>query len=311
MPDTKHTYIQRELFIRSFFGVPTPAEMVELLVERMTDKVFSPGDILYTEGDLPGEIFFVTEGTVELTTNGQSPWIYSGTSFLGSIDATIEQAHSRTARALTRVCASVMSFDEYVRITEDFFDFAKNTMLLLVKATYDKALKLAPDEIFPKTQQPTGWSRDYTYLDEVQRILVLRNTAPLRNASVQALALLAQHTIEERYQEGEILFTAGDRNLGVSFVADGWVSVHTQTPPTMSKVGPGWPMLGIVSFSPDAYILSATARTDVIILRIPHEDMYDAMEEHFALTRSWWQYIAAENKRVLTALGRHFPEVHL
>ena len=41
-----------------------------------------------------------------------------------------------------------------------------------------------------------------------------------------------------------------------------------------------------------------------MLLRIRHEDVFDAMEEHIGLLRAWWRYMGEENRRAREELAR-------
>ncbi|MEO1233991.1 MAG: cyclic nucleotide-binding domain-containing protein [Myxococcota bacterium] len=304
MPEATHAQVQRELFLRSFFSVSPPDELASLLTERMKDRLFQPGQVIYERGTLPGAMFFITHGVVELVAPGEAPWVLEDRSFIGAIDANAGQRHPRTARARTRVRAIEMHFEEYLMILEDFFDFAKSMLAQGAQRTWETSLRAAPDGVFGPSVEPTGEWLARGSLDEVQRLLVLRNSRPFERAPVQALVTLARQTREVRYHGGEVIFRAGDPNHGMMMVADGRLHVTHDAPPIDSWVGPGNFAQGVIELPGGPRRVTATAATDVVLLRIAHEDLFDAMEEHFGLARSWWVYQGRENSRARLAAAR-------
>lgn len=304
MPDATHAQVQRELFIRSFFDRPPPAELAELLAARMRDRTFEAGEAIYEEGQPSGPMFFVTRGTVELTAPGEEPWVFEDKAFIGAIDANMGRPHPRTARAVTRVRAIEMHFEEYLMLLEDFFDFARDTLIQGAERTHGTALGLAPDGIYLEPRAPIGRWLSRARLDDLQRLIVLRGARAFARAPVQSLVTLARSAVEERYEKGAPLFRSGSSNRGMVLVADGVAAVHHDDPIVRARVGPGELVLGLLGIVPRPYAFSADAETDLVTLRIGHEDLFDAMEEHFGLARSWWVYMGTENQRVREALAR-------
>ena len=304
MPEEARNKVQRQLFIRSFFEISPPPELAELLAERMRDRIFEENDVIFARGEPSGSIFFVTSGQVELSAPNEAPWVFEGKAFIGGFDANIGRNHQRTARALSRSLAVEIHFDEYLMILEDFFDFSRSMIVLGSERTSEASLNLAPYDVLSKPTRPVGKWLDHTYLDEVQRLLVLHNSAPFCHAPIQALVDLAHYAIEERYREGEAILTVNDHNTGMHIIADGLVRTHLDTPFIQSMAGPGDLVLGVGALPLKPYIYSATAATDVVILRLSHEDLFDGMEEHFALTRSWWVYLGDENERIRSEIAR-------
>lgn len=305
MPDTStHAQVQRELFLRSFFTVSPPDELAALLTARMKDRVFQPGEVIYARGAPSGPMFWVTRGTVELTAPGERAWVFQDRSFLGGNDANAGQPHVRTAQARTQVHAIEIHFEEYLMILEDFSDFALAMLSQGALRTWEASLQAAPHGVFGPSVEPTGEWLARRSLDEVQRLLILRDSRPFERAPVQALVTLARQTREVRYRAGEVLFRAGEANTGMMLVADGRLRVTHDDPIIESGVGPGNLCQGVIELPEGPRRVTATAATDVVLLRIGHEDLYDAMEEHFGLARSWWVYMGRENSRVRLAAAR-------
>lgn len=304
MPESTHRQIQREIFIRSFFDAHPPSELAEMLAAQMRDRVFEAGEMIYERGQPSGKIYLVTSGTVELALPGHEPWIFSGQSFLGGIDANAGQPYSRTATAVTRTSAVEMHFENYLLLLEDFIDFAQATMVQGSKRTHQSELLLAPDAVFaPSTSEKGPW-HGAGPLDSVQKLMVLRSSEAFAAAPVQALVSLARATEELRFEAGEVLFEPGSSVEGMDVIIDGQLRVEGDAPPFQSVVGPGQLGLGVTSISTSPHPYRGTAVTELAILRLPHEAFFDTMEEHFALVRAWWTYMGRENYRSRLEMGR-------
>lgn len=281
-----------------------PPDFAELLAARMKDRVFEANEIIYERGQAPGRMFFITEGKVALEAPDREPWLFEDHSLIGAIDANTEQPHRRTARAIQRSRAIEIHFEEYLNLLEDFFDFAKNMLIQAAHRTWEASLRVAPHQVFGPSVEPDGAWLARARLDEVQRIMILRNSRPFERAPVQALVTLARDATERRFQEGQSLWSAGDRNDGMYLVADGRLRVHHDQPQLEGWVGPGNFAQGVIELAPKPRVYSVDAQTDVVALRLSHEDLFDAMEEHFGLARSWWVYMGRENYRVREAYAR-------
>lgn len=304
MPDTAHHQVQRQLFLRTFFEVSPPAELAELLAERMRDRRFAPDEVLFERGQPPGPMFFVTSGTISMEAPGEEPWVFEGQSFVGAIDANSGQPHPRTARALTPVSAIEIHFEEYLMLLEDFFDFARATLIQGAQRTMQTALRLAPDGVLPPPRPSRGRWLPLPHLDQVQRLVALRDSDPFGRAPVQALVSLARASEEVRASAGERILGAGDEPTGVDLLIDGRAEVTHDEPQLRAEVGQGQFLFGVSAIVPAPNPFSAWAKTDCVLLRVPHEELFDAMEEHFGLLRSWWTYMGRENHRAREELGR-------
>ncbi len=304
--DPTHAQVQRELFMRSFFDVPPPPELAELMAARMQDRVFAPGSMLFERGQPPGPIFFITAGRVQLEAPGAAPWLFEDRAFLGAIDANVGEPHPRSARALTTVEAIEIHFDHYLSLLEDFFDFAAASLIQGCDGTAKAAMALPPEKVLARSEvrepSPLHFSFDEP-LGLVERLIVLRTARGFARSPVQPLVTLAQHAEELRFSPRQSVLTAGSRNRGLVLVAAGTARVYGSAPPVEGEVGPGELLQGIGALVPRPYTLNAEAATALVCLRIAHEDLFDAMEEHFGLARAWWAYMGQENQRIQSALA--------
>lgn len=297
MPDALHTRVQRELFVRSFFDVAPPGELVELLAEEMRDRVFESGDVIYARGQPSGRVFFITLGTVELSAPDSEPWVLEDRALIGAIDANNGEPHERTARAKTRVRAIEVHFDAYLTLLEDYFDFAKDSLIEGARRTHQFALDLAPDGLYP-APRPGASDRMNPRRDDIQKLVALRATRAWGGAPVQPLVTLARTAYELRFSAGDTIFRADTPSEGLHVLIDGLIEIHHSEPLVRCLVGSGEVVFGVFGIVPGTYPFSAVARTDLALLRLAHEDIFDAMEEHFGLTRSWWVYMGRENTRI-------------
>lgn len=301
MPDSTRARIERELFLRSYFEDSPPSELAELLAERMRDRRFEPGELLYEQGQPSGPMFFISRGTVELYAPGLEPWVFEDRSLLGALDANSHRPHARSARAVTRVHAVEMHFEEYLMLLEDFFDFARAMVQQGARRAHETALQLGSSGMFRTPQPPAARWLERRELDGVHKLMVLKSSFAFAHAPVQPLVTLTRAAEERRFARGERIFGAGDTNKGLWFVAEGGVRIHHDDPKIDGLVGPGDMCLSLLGIVDEPYAYSATAASDVVLILITHEDLFDAMEENFGLVRAWWRYMGEENTRLREA----------
>lgn len=307
MPDAAHERVQRELFLRTLFDIPPPSELAELLAAKMKDRHFEAGDFIYERGQPSGTMVFIHRGTVELIAPGEEPWVYVDRAFIGAIDANMRRPHVRSARAVTALDAVEIHFEEYQMLLEDFFEFQKASLLQSARSTFETAMSLAHDELFEAPALETSSWLSHPAMDQVQRMMALRRAHAFESAPVQALVTLAEHADEIRLAEGETLFKAGAPNQGFMVLVKGLVEVSATSPKLRGRLGPGCSVPGIIALDPRPPLMTAVAATEAIVLRIAHEDLFDAFEEHADLIRAWWKFMGAETERIRKRLAGRSP----
>ena len=103
MSDVVSARLLREIFLAGFMA-GLPAENVAWAASRlagaMSDVRLRAGDVLYREGELAPDHFFVVEGEVSLETAGSPAWTLGSRSLIGTLDVTLDRPRSRTVTAV-------------------------------------------------------------------------------------------------------------------------------------------------------------------------------------------------------------------
>lgn len=292
--------VEHELFLRSFFDLRPPERMVQQLVAGLRDVFFPAGGELYRQGDAAEDLFFLIRGEVSLEADGEEPWVFGPQSMLGVLDASVGRVHSRTAKVRRDVAALTMAFRDYVDVMEDHFDFTKSSLELNCRVMHERSLGLAPDQVFEAAREaPPLVAPDAApeALDLMERVMVLRRCQVFARTSVQALVNLAKHAFAERWQPGDVLFSAGDAAPHLRLVAAGRVDVARSDPQVAATFGPGELLLRQAALGVEVHAYTATAASEAITLRLSKEDLFDVAEDHFSLIGSLFAYLGRENER--------------
>lgn len=301
--------VEHELFLRSFFDLRPPERMVQQLVTGLRDVFFPAGSELYRQGDAAENLFFLIRGEVSLETEGEEPWLFGPQSMLGVLDASLGRAHSRTARVRRDVAALTMAFRDYVDVLEDHFDFAKSSLELNCRMMHERSLSLPAEQVFESTReaQPlVAPEAPLEALDLMDRVMVLRRCQVFARTSVQALVNLAKHAFAERWQPGDLLFSAGDAAPHLRLIAAGTLHIargDLPAGPVTATFGPGELLLRQAALGAEVHAYTATAESEAITLRLSKEDLFDVAEDHFSLIGSLFSYLGRENERTRRLLA--------
>ena len=272
----------------------------------MTDHDYVAGDVVFEEGAMPERVYFVVEGTVDLVSDEIDPddhesWSFGESSIIGILDAVLERPRARRAVARTDSHVLSLRYDEYLDLLEDNFDFARAALEAACRTIHESASSLPADEVFKPPETSAVVSAEaiaQRALTLIERLLVLYNAPFFRGAPVQPLVTLAIQAEEVRYSAGQVLHEANEPTTTIWFVALGQVRADRDEPPTAGRFGPGDLLSAHAAIAYDSTLFRATAETDVVVLRIQKEDLFDLMEDHSRLTQKGFAFVANENERV-------------
>ncbi|NJK89962.1 MAG: cyclic nucleotide-binding domain-containing protein [Myxococcales bacterium] len=304
-PDERSVRVEHELFMRTFFSMQPPARLMSQFASVIRDLYFEEGNVLFERGDPPDTVYFIVEGHVGMTDPEGLVWHFGPSSLVGIGDANLDRPRARTARAESRLHVLAIDADEYFDIMEDNFDFTLQLLLDTSAGIHDLALGLPSDEVFvPRRVHTDGhpWTA-VQQLNEVQRLLVLRESELGEQAPVQPLVVLAKAAIEKRYDPGQIILDPGAVLDRLWFVGEGRVSVTHESPPIRAKFGPGAILLGLAGLGHVVSRYTARADTPVVLIGAPKEALFDLMEDHFRLARRAFGLLSHENERVRRRLA--------
>jgi CRP-like cAMP-binding protein len=302
--------IQRELFVRGFFTVRPPDRVTNQLVASMRDVNFAASATIFEAGDPPDQVFFIVDGTVRLDAGGEKPWVFERESLIGILDAGMRRPRKRRAVAVTQVRAIVIDYDDYIEIMEDNFEFAKNVLSNAIASVHALSLTLPPEHVFSRAQtQGHGEEvvRAGRRLNHVERLMVLHRSPFFGIAPIQPLVVLARLAREEIWRDGDEIFRPDTPAPEIRIISRGSIRVTRERPSIDAVFGPGAMVAGVAPLSSEVHAYRAVSAGEAATLAISKEDLFDVMEDHFALSRVLFTFIASENERVrglLVASGR-------
>jgi CRP-like cAMP-binding protein len=304
--DDRSARLLREVFLAGFMS-GLPAEDLALATARlaaaMDDVRLQEGEVLYREGELPAEHYFVVRGEVKLETPGAPTWTLGDRALVGTLDVTIGRPRSRTATATRDTHLLRQSAGDWLDMLEDNFEMTRAGVQGLAAGVHRLRLELG--RIGPEHDGARSISHtDARRLDLVERVFALRKVDLFTGADVQALMSLAEIAREVEFAPGEAVFARGGSNEALVLVLAGQVTVSDAESTRRDAFGPYELVLGSAAVSAEDLGYQARADTAVRVLRIGHEDYFDVMEEHFLLARSAMKALAIERELLMNERGR-------
>jgi hypothetical protein len=102
-----------------------PADILLLLAERLEVVLITKETILFKEGDIPGDLYIVAEGDINIVHGEQLITSKKKFDFIGELSILDDKPRTATAVAATDVVVLKMSKIEYDRILDDFPDILR------------------------------------------------------------------------------------------------------------------------------------------------------------------------------------------
>ena len=275
---TIHSPIELELLVRAGVHADAPAEVINRLMRVATEHRYPAGARVITSGERPRRLIVITEGDVAI--HGTDYRQSRGTP-LGVLDVLIGRPHPHDVYALTMLRTVEVAAADYLAILDDHVDVS----LALVDKLAEAAHNLVR-HVPPKLAASSG---DMPCDDPIQRMLVVRASAPFARATVQAQARIAADAVTRHLRAGEVLFRSECERLWL--VASGTVRSNAGEPRAAVLSGPGEPVGQAAAFAQPPWLYDAVAASDAVVLGIDREALLDRMEEHVSVPRSIISYL--------------------
>jgi CRP-like cAMP-binding protein len=287
--------LERGLFVRALMP-SMRGEGAARLAGLLTPRELPEGALLFREGELPEEFFFVVEGRVVMEAEGLPTWTFGERSLVGMVDMTAWRPHRRTCRATRPTRLLVGRSAAWLDLLDDDpvmgEDAIHNFALRLHQLTSELGHLLAPEPFGPDL----GLSSP---LAIHEKALVLRDSPLLLHASTQSIASLAQVAEELTLDAGEELFARGRAERALYVVASGVIALRFGDEQRLTRVGPQRFLAPAAALSWRLGEYSAQAETHAIVLRIREEEYYDQSDEHPDLTRAAMAYMVLEQEKMM------------
>jgi CRP-like cAMP-binding protein len=296
--------LDRGLHLRSIplFG-DLPAERIAMLTEYANEELIGAGTVFQHAG-VPVEMLrVVVEGDVSSELPDGKKFQMGPDSVIGVFE--FFSGNSRAAFiAVTDVVALAIPTTAIRDIMDEHFDVVVHILRGLGR-TLIRALAMAPT-LSGSAAAPIlePHEHDLKEFGEVERILALRDTLAFKGASVDALAAVARGTRVVTYKKGDYLWGDKDSATWLGVIVHGVVECATSIRPErfyFSEKGPS--AVGFLdTLADDQRWYSALAMTDIVILVIQKDDLFDTLEDHFEMTLACLAAFSVFSTRIVDSL---------
>jgi hypothetical protein len=284
--------VERELFLRAMSPArPTP-EVARAIAQTLKDVYLKAGDVVFRRGDPPRAAAFLVRGELVYEgVDGEDDQSFGPGAMIGILDLNIGRPRMRTAIAKTDVHLLEMNYEQWLEVLEDFPDFTATARRNVAGTLHDVNLALAPNGGFDdmaKAEAAEGrafaGSRE---ADLISRITMLRKTRHFEQASVHAIAQIAERGEVLRPETGDLVLRPGGARDRAFFVMSGSVTIERRVAPELrATFGAGRIVLGGAAFSDalSSYSMMAGAKTTLLTFDLV--DLDDVADDHFDIVRS-------------------------
>ena len=302
----------RELFLAVITGGSSPPNwVIDRLTSLVEEEDVEAGRRLFAEGEPVELIYFMREGSLQLSRDGVPPWTYKGRWVIGASDAMLDRPYVRTGVALTNLSLLKLRVDDWLELVEDSFELSRSAVL-------NSARSVAALEVWrwslqkePRGQVLTTAPLGRGSSSFVDRLATFADLGFLRMAGVQVLADVVSFVEERTYAPGEPIWLRGETPGRTMLIVEGEVLADRLDPTLTVRFGPGSAVAGAASLGDAARAWEARAVTKTRIVSLRLEDWFDEMEEHFDLVRSALGGLALLREGILEDLARESGELVL
>jgi hypothetical protein len=134
-------HVTRELLGKvPLFKYCSPA-LKNVLLMALKPQTFAPGSYIAREGEVGKEIYFISRGKVEITTNEgkNSHGTLAGGDYFGNLSLILREKRTASVRALTYCEIFMLGRDDFNRIKDEYHEFRD----ILTKMSSEKADKVS------------------------------------------------------------------------------------------------------------------------------------------------------------------------
>jgi CRP-like cAMP-binding protein len=298
--DSRQRRISRELFLAGVVGNLGTLEpwVTDRLIAILEEEEAESGERLFAAGEPADHVYFVRQGTVELSRDGRTIEVVEGPRTLGMSDVLIERPRRLSARTRTPVELLKVRTEAWIDLLEDSFSLARSTVLGLARAVAALETQLWANGRFPLSVPLPAAEVGGHPLDLVERLAFLMQTPLLRRAGVQPLSDLASACEEVSFAADDLLFERSVASERVLVLVEGRVEASRDDPRVLWRGGPGQAVCGTASFADTHSPWQARAASEVRALAFGVDDWFDVMEENFEMVRTTLAELALQRERL-------------
>jgi CRP-like cAMP-binding protein len=262
-----------------FKKIPTlgmlSAQDLSALSEQAQERFFPEGSQLLREGEPVHAVYFVVEGKVRLRRNGMLLGEVGPGSGVGALAVLARDDQGLEAVAVADTMTLELEADPLLEVLEDNFSILRHLLREISRLLIDAASHVRRED--PVVFAPPA-GRD---LDLVERIIFLRQAAPFRRASINALAELARGMTELQFQQGVTLWEEGEPARILYMIVSGQVACTSPTRGLEFSLGPGTPVGAVESVADVPRWYRAVTATPLVALSGDIDGLFDVIEDNF------------------------------
>jgi CRP-like cAMP-binding protein len=271
---------------------PLDDESLSLISEHARGRHFGKGETLIAEGEPVANLYFVLDGAVRVTKNGQHvalverPMGVGVSAFLARDPEGCSAVAERDAKTLE------LPSQALIEAMEVRFPILRNSLRLMAQNLVRKRgdLPIRPDRA-PPAQLGDHFTRPRTL---VEKILAVKSAPLFKDANLDSVSELARCSREVRLTAGERIFEIGDRADFQLRIVYGQVRC-TAADGQSVVVGADFNLGGLDAMGEGKRSYSAVADTEVIAYRMQTADFLSVLETHFDLAIGLLSVLARSN----------------
>lgn len=269
---------QKMLHIRQIpVGAMLPAGIVRVIAAHLRERTFGPGQRLMRRGEPIDGLHMLLHGGVKLTRDEAPLGDLDAPQTLGFLGILARIDGPYDAIAKNEINAYELDSDTLIELLEDHFELFSATLRYLAERTSSDMQEL-PQEALGMPSVELGVIPDRP-LDVIERVMFLRKSSGLAQASINALAVMSRQMEEHRVKPGTRFWKVGDPSEQALFIVKGTVLCETADG-RQFRYGPGTGAGGIEALADRPRWYSVTAETDLVGLMGRTDHLLDLFENH-------------------------------
>jgi len=255
-----------------------PAADLGLLAEYGRERFFPKGAFLLHEGEPVTCLHCIVAGRVHLSRQGRPVGRAGPGAGVGGLGLLARDEHGVNAVAETDTVTIAFDADSLLETFEDRFAIFHHVLRELCRRVVHRLQRERPAIEGDGHQQRAPMASEEP-LDLVERIVLLRRSAPFTHSSLSALAELARGLHEVSYAPGELLWRRGEPwNGALLLLADGVVDCTGDV--YRQQARRGVPLGSVEALAEEPRWYDAVAATPVLALRGHSSEMLDVLEDN-------------------------------
>jgi len=284
--------VERELFLRAMSPTRPPPLVARQIAQVLKDVYAKAGDVIFRRGDPPRTAAFLVRGELAYEgVDGEDDQLFGPGAMIGILDLNIGRPRTRTAVARTDLHLLEMNYEAWMEVLEDHPDFTSATRRVVSGSLHDVNLALSPgggfDELAKLEVVEGRASEGAPEADLISRIAMLRKTRHFEQASVHAIAQIAERGEVLRHEAGDLVLRPGGARDRVFLVMSGSVVIERRVAPELrATFGAGRIVLSGAAFSDALSRYAMVAAADTTLLAFDLIDIDDVADDHFDIVKS-------------------------